>query len=82
MIPHCLDYANKAKEQGRPVVGIMCEYTPREVIFAAGAELVLDLIEGHDGLVVAQENCTGLRPLVEDVDEGQANPLRQGKVVF
>lgn len=33
---HCLDHAKKAKAQGRPIVGIMCEYTPRELIMAAG----------------------------------------------
>lgn len=37
MIAHCLDYARAADAQGRPVVGIMCEFTPREVIMAAGA---------------------------------------------
>ncbi|MBN1919394.1 MAG: 2-hydroxyacyl-CoA dehydratase [Verrucomicrobia bacterium] len=37
MIPNCLEYATKAKAEGRPVVGIMCEYTPRELIMAAGA---------------------------------------------
>lgn len=37
MIPRCLAYAEKAKAEGRPVVGIMCEYTPRELIMAAGA---------------------------------------------
>jgi benzoyl-CoA reductase/2-hydroxyglutaryl-CoA dehydratase subunit BcrC/BadD/HgdB len=37
MIPHCLEYADAAKAQGRPIVGILCEYTPRELIFAAGA---------------------------------------------
>jgi len=36
MIPHCLDYATAAKTQGRPIVGMMCEYTPRELILAAG----------------------------------------------
>jgi benzoyl-CoA reductase/2-hydroxyglutaryl-CoA dehydratase subunit BcrC/BadD/HgdB len=37
MIDHCYDYAEKAKAQGRPIVGILCEFTPREIIFAAGA---------------------------------------------
>jgi len=37
MIDNCYDYAESAKAQGRPIVGIMCEYTPREVLFAAGA---------------------------------------------
>lgn len=37
MIDHCYDYAEAAKAEGRPIVGIMCEFTPREVILAAGA---------------------------------------------
>jgi benzoyl-CoA reductase/2-hydroxyglutaryl-CoA dehydratase subunit BcrC/BadD/HgdB len=37
MIDHCYDFAETAKAQGRPVVGIMCEFTPREIILAAGA---------------------------------------------
>ena len=36
MIGNCLDYAIHAKNQGRPLVGMMCEYTPRELIIAAG----------------------------------------------
>lgn len=37
MIQHCYDYATNAKAQGKPIVGIMCEYTPRELIMAADA---------------------------------------------
>ena len=37
MIPNCLRYASEAKAQGRHVVGILCEYTPRELIMAADA---------------------------------------------
>jgi benzoyl-CoA reductase/2-hydroxyglutaryl-CoA dehydratase subunit BcrC/BadD/HgdB len=36
MLENCYEYAVAAKEAGRPVVGILCEYTPREVIMAAG----------------------------------------------
>ena len=36
MIPHCLEYAQAAKSQGRPIAGILCEYAPRELIMAAG----------------------------------------------
>jgi len=36
MIENCYDYASAAKAQGRPIVGILCEYTPRELILAAG----------------------------------------------
>jgi benzoyl-CoA reductase/2-hydroxyglutaryl-CoA dehydratase subunit BcrC/BadD/HgdB len=37
MIPNCLEYATAAKARGRPVVGILCEFTPREILLAAGA---------------------------------------------
>jgi benzoyl-CoA reductase/2-hydroxyglutaryl-CoA dehydratase subunit BcrC/BadD/HgdB len=37
MIDHCYDFAESAKAGGRRIVGIMCEFTPREVILAAGA---------------------------------------------
>ncbi len=40
-----------------------------------GAERVLDIIEDTGGLVVAQENCTGLKPILEDVDEAADDPL-------
>jgi len=36
MIDHCYDFAEAAKAQSRPIVGIMCEFTPREIILAAG----------------------------------------------
>ena len=36
MIENCLRYATEAKAAGRPVVGILCEFTPRELILAAG----------------------------------------------
>lgn len=37
MICNCLKYATEAKAAGRPIVGIMCEFTPRELIMAAGS---------------------------------------------
>ncbi len=45
------------------------------VPMAHGAERVIEIIESHGGLVVAQENCTGLKPIVEDVDENAADPM-------
>ncbi|MGD0259193.1 MAG: 2-hydroxyacyl-CoA dehydratase family protein [Verrucomicrobiota bacterium] len=36
MIDHCYDYAEAARAEGRSIVGIMCEFTPREIILAAG----------------------------------------------
>lgn len=37
MIPNCFDYAARAKADGKHIVGITCEYTPRELIIAADA---------------------------------------------
>jgi len=41
-----------------------------------GAERVMDIIEDNGGLVVCQENCTGIKPLLEDVDSGADDILR------
>jgi benzoyl-CoA reductase/2-hydroxyglutaryl-CoA dehydratase subunit BcrC/BadD/HgdB len=41
-----------------------------------GAERVVDIIEEHGGLVVCMESCTGLKPILEDVDAAAADPLR------
>ena len=35
MIQNCYEYATDAKSKGKHIVGIMCEYTPRELIMAA-----------------------------------------------
>jgi len=40
-----------------------------------GAERVLDIIEDNGGLVVCMENCTGLKPILDDVDPDAADPL-------
>ena len=36
MLEHCLEHAVAAKSAGKRVVGILCEFTPRELIMAAG----------------------------------------------
>jgi benzoyl-CoA reductase/2-hydroxyglutaryl-CoA dehydratase subunit BcrC/BadD/HgdB len=41
-----------------------------------GAERVLDIIEDRGGLVVCMENCTGLKPILEDVDVNGGDPVR------
>ena len=46
------------------------------VPMAHGAERVLDIVEQSGGLVIAMENCTGLKPIMDDVDEQAADPLR------
>ena len=40
-----------------------------------GAERVLDIIESHGGLVVCMDNCTGLKPILEDVDQTAHDPI-------
>ena len=46
------------------------------VPMAHGAERVMDIVEDHGGLVVALESCTGLKPILEDVDADAPDPLR------
>ena len=41
-----------------------------------GAERVLDIVEGSGGVVVCFENCTGLKPILEDVDPHAPDPIR------
>jgi benzoyl-CoA reductase/2-hydroxyglutaryl-CoA dehydratase subunit BcrC/BadD/HgdB len=40
-----------------------------------GAERVVDLIEQAGGLIVCMENCTGIKPIWEDVDDQAEDPL-------
>ncbi|MGB9619176.1 MAG: 2-hydroxyacyl-CoA dehydratase [Armatimonadota bacterium] len=41
-----------------------------------GAERVVDIIESSGGLIVCMENCTGLKPILQDVDADAADPIR------
>jgi benzoyl-CoA reductase/2-hydroxyglutaryl-CoA dehydratase subunit BcrC/BadD/HgdB len=41
-----------------------------------GAERVLDIVETCGGLIVCMENCTGLKPILEDVDASTSDPVR------
>ena len=66
MIDHCYDFAESAKGQGRPIVGIMCEFTPREIILAAGAVPVC-LCGGSAATIPAAEQLlpANLCPLIK-----------------
>ncbi len=66
MVPRCLQYADEAKNQGRPIVGILCEYAPRELIFAAGAVPVC-LCGGDSEMIPSAENDlpANLCPLIK-----------------
>ncbi|MDR3378645.1 MAG: double-cubane-cluster-containing anaerobic reductase [Verrucomicrobiae bacterium] len=66
MIDHCCDFVEQAKAGGVPVVGIMCEFTPREIILAAGAVPVC-LCGGSAATIPAAEQFlpTNLCPLIK-----------------
>jgi benzoyl-CoA reductase/2-hydroxyglutaryl-CoA dehydratase subunit BcrC/BadD/HgdB len=66
MVDHCYDYAEAAKAQGRPIVGILCEFTPREIILAAGAVPVC-LCGGSAATIPAAEQFlpSNLCPLIK-----------------
>jgi benzoyl-CoA reductase/2-hydroxyglutaryl-CoA dehydratase subunit BcrC/BadD/HgdB len=66
MVQRCLDYAMEAKSQGRPIVGILCEYTPREVIMAAGGVPVCLCGGSAEMASVAEEQLpANLCPLIK-----------------
>jgi len=57
-----------------------CRNSPVRILMTGvpivhGAERVLDIIESHGGLVVCMDNCTGLKPILEDVDETAKDPI-------
>jgi benzoyl-CoA reductase/2-hydroxyglutaryl-CoA dehydratase subunit BcrC/BadD/HgdB len=66
MIDHCYDQVEAAKAEGRPIVGIMCEFTPREIILAAGAVPVC-LCGGSAATIPAAEQFlpANLCPLIK-----------------
>jgi benzoyl-CoA reductase/2-hydroxyglutaryl-CoA dehydratase subunit BcrC/BadD/HgdB len=66
MVDHCYSFAENAKARGRPVVGILCEFTPREIILAAGAVPVC-LCGGSAATIPAAEQFlpANLCPLIK-----------------
>ncbi len=66
MIQNCLQHAQVAKDAGRPIVGILCEFTPRELIMAAGAVPVC-LCGGSAKTIAAAEQYlpANLCPLIK-----------------
>jgi len=66
MIPNCLAYATAAKAEGRPIVGILCEYTPRELIMAAGAVPVCLCGGSNETIPAAEQHLpANLCPLIK-----------------
>lgn len=66
MVGHCKSHALAARAAGRPIVGIMCEYAPRELILAAGAVPVCLCGGDPDTIPSAEAHLpTNLCPLIK-----------------
>jgi benzoyl-CoA reductase/2-hydroxyglutaryl-CoA dehydratase subunit BcrC/BadD/HgdB len=65
-----------ARKGGDPSLSSRVRVLMTGVPIPYGAEWIVDLIEGAGGVVVCFENCTGLKPILEDVDESAADPIR------
>jgi benzoyl-CoA reductase/2-hydroxyglutaryl-CoA dehydratase subunit BcrC/BadD/HgdB len=66
MIANCYEYAAAAKASRRPIVGILCEYTPREIILAAGAVPVCLCGGSEEKIAPAEQDLpVGLCPLIK-----------------
>ncbi len=66
MMDHCYDFAESARARGRPIVGILCEFTPREISLAAGGVPVC-LCGGSAATIPAAEQFlpANLCPLIK-----------------
>jgi predicted CoA-substrate-specific enzyme activase len=66
MVENAIAYARKAKASGRKIVGMFCEYTPRELILAAGAVPVCACGGSHEmALAGERELPVNLCPLIK-----------------
>jgi benzoyl-CoA reductase/2-hydroxyglutaryl-CoA dehydratase subunit BcrC/BadD/HgdB len=78
-LPADLDHYERALQIFEKSPGAVPDNAPRVLMTGVpmvhGAERVLEIIESCGAVVVAQENCTGLKPIMEDVDEHAADPL-------
>jgi len=79
MVPNALTYAKAEKEKGRNIAGIMCEYSPRELIMAANA-IPVCLCGGDVNMIPAAEEYlpANLCPLIKSTfgySVNKANPF-------
>jgi benzoyl-CoA reductase/2-hydroxyglutaryl-CoA dehydratase subunit BcrC/BadD/HgdB len=66
MIQNCYEFACTAHDSGTPIVGIMCEYTPRELIMAAGGIPVCLCGGSEEKIAPAEKDLPqGLCPLIK-----------------
>ena len=79
MVQNCYAYARAEKDKGARIVGIMCEYTPREIIMAANAIPVCLCGGDADMIPAAEEHLpANLCPLIKSTYGyciNQANPF-------
>jgi len=64
---HTLNFEEKTEVHSSYYVPVRVLLTGVPLVH--GTERLMEIIETHGGIVVAQENCTGLKPIIEDVDE-------------
>ena len=81
MTDHCYAFAEAAKARGRPIAGIMCEFTPREILLAAGVVpylspvLVALSLDGElRGLILAGEAAPAAPPAVSAAPRRRNRP--------
>lgn len=81
MVNHAYQYASSQKDAGHPIIGIMCEYTPREIIMAAGAIPVCMCGGSADMISPAEEQLpSNLCPLIKSTfgySVEKANPFME-----
>jgi len=66
MVPNAIEYAERAKAEGRKIVSIFCEFTPRELILAADAVPVCACGGSHETAVAAERDLpSNLCPLIK-----------------
>jgi benzoyl-CoA reductase/2-hydroxyglutaryl-CoA dehydratase subunit BcrC/BadD/HgdB len=79
MASEAMEYAREQKARGRKIVSIFCEFTPRELILAAGAVPVCACGGSHRTALAAERDLpAGLCPLIKSsygFALEKANPL-------
>ncbi|HMA53373.1 MAG TPA: double-cubane-cluster-containing anaerobic reductase [Acidobacteriota bacterium] len=66
MVSHAIEHAEGAKAEGRKIVSIFCEFTPRELILAAGAVPVCACGGSHETAIAAERDLpANLCPLIK-----------------
>jgi benzoyl-CoA reductase/2-hydroxyglutaryl-CoA dehydratase subunit BcrC/BadD/HgdB len=79
MVSEAIDYGRAAKADGRKIVSIFCEFTPREIILAAGAVPVCACGGSHEMARFGERDLpAGLCPLIKSsygFALEKANPL-------